>query len=262
MQIKALHHSTKKGGRDLDCSLGFGYCRVNSMKLLAIETSTENCSAALLVDNEVFAINEIAPQKHAELILPMCDRVREHFGVEQNELDGIVYGRGPGSFTGVRIAASTAQGLAFGLEIPCAGVVSLEALAMQSLIGTDEQYAIGAIDARMGEVYCAVYEKTGDYPKALLEPCVLPPEVAVEKIFQTLGARSAYAGGSGVDLLHKAGLNPNVLKRSSFPDAEMVALLGKKLFEQGKVVDCAEALPLYVRDDVAWKKVSDQKKQI
>lgn len=230
------------------------------MKLLALETSTENCSAAVYNDGEVFAINEIAPQKHAELILPMCDKVLAHFAMDRSDLDGIVFGRGPGSFTGVRIAASSAQGLALGLDLPCAAVVSLEALAMQALINSDEEFAIAAIDARMGEVYCAVYDRTGDYPKALLEPCVLPPQEAVARVFQTLGARPASAGGSGIDLMYKAGLNPHVIKKSQFPDAEMIALLGKKLFELGRTMDAAEALPLYVRDDVAWKKVPQQHK--
>lgn len=230
------------------------------MKLLAVETSTENCSAAVYNDGDVFAINEIAPQKHAELILPMCDRALAHFDLDMHDLDGIVFGRGPGSFTGVRIAASTAQGLAAGLELPCAAVVSLEALAMQALIGSDEEFAVAAIDARMGEVYCAVYDRTGDYPKAILEPCVVSPEIAVQRVFKALGARPACAGGSGIELMYKAGMNPNMIIRSRFPDAEMIALLGKRLFDAGKTVTAAEALPLYVRDDVAWKKVTDQHK--
>ena len=230
------------------------------MNLLAVETSTENCSAAVYVDGEIVQISEIAPQKHAELILPMTDLVLKQAGIGKEDLNGIVFGKGPGSFTGVRIAASTAQGLALGLNLRCAGVSSLEALAMQALEGTDEEFAVAAIDARMGEVYCAVYDRCGTYPKALLEPKVLPPEAAVEAVFHALGARSAYAGGSGVELLYAAGLNPNIIKRSDFPDAQMIVKLGAVLFEQGKTSDPENALPLYVRDDVAWKKVSEQGK--
>ncbi|MDY6321413.1 MAG: tRNA (adenosine(37)-N6)-threonylcarbamoyltransferase complex dimerization subunit type 1 TsaB [Succinivibrio sp.] len=228
------------------------------MNLLAVETSTENCSAAVLCGNEVFSINEEAPQKHAELILPMCDKVLAQAGLEKQDLDGIVYGRGPGSFTGVRIAASTAQGLALALKLKCAGVVSLEALGMQALYGTDERYAVTAIDARMGEVYVAVYDKTGAYPKALLEPAVLKPEAAVLAVCRALGAHGAYGGGTGIDLLYRAGLNRNIIKRSQFPDGEFIVKLGAELFREGKTVDAAEALPLYVRDEVTWKKIPEQ----
>ncbi|HAH70436.1 MAG TPA: tRNA (adenosine(37)-N6)-threonylcarbamoyltransferase complex dimerization subunit type 1 TsaB [Succinivibrionaceae bacterium] len=107
------------------------------MKLLAVETATENCSAAVYVDGEITGVSELAPQKHAELILPMTDLVLKQAGISKQDLDGIVFGKGPGSFTGVRIAASTAQGLALGLNLRCAGVSSLEALAMQALMGTD-----------------------------------------------------------------------------------------------------------------------------
>ncbi len=229
------------------------------MNLLAFETSTENCSAAALRDDgEVFSINEEAPQKHAELILPMADRVLEMAGLEKADLDGIVYGKGPGSFTGVRIAASTAQGYAQALNLKCAGVSSLEALAMQALYGTDESCAVASIDARMGEVYVAVYERTGRYPKALLEPCVLKPDDAVQAVSSALGAHGAYAGGTGTEILYAAGLNRNIVKRSQFPDGEFIVKLGKVLFDEGRTVDAAQALPLYVRDEVAWKKIPQQ----
>lgn len=230
------------------------------MKLLAVETSTENCSAACYRDGEIWSINEVAPQKHAEIILPMTDLVLKKAGVAREELDGIVFGRGPGSFTGVRIAASTAQGLALGLNLKVAGVVSLEALAMQAWVGTDEEYAVTAIDARMGEVYVAVYDRLGSYPKALLEPAVLKPEDAVSAVFNALGARPAVGGGSGMEILHRAGLNPHIIRRSMFPDGEFVAALGAELFRQGQTADPADALPLYVRDDVAWKKIPEQHK--
>jgi tRNA threonylcarbamoyladenosine biosynthesis protein TsaB len=229
------------------------------MNLLAFETSTENCSAAVLRDDgEVFSLNEVAPQKHAEIILPMADRVMEMAGIGKDKLDGIVYGKGPGSFTGVRIGASSAQGYAQALGLRCAGVSSLEALAMQALFGTDESCAVASIDARMGEVYVAVYERTGSYPKALLEPCVLKPADAVQAVSAALGAHGAYAGGTGTEILYSAGLNRNIIKRSQFPDGEFIVKLGKVLFDEGRTVDAAEALPLYVRNEEAWKKIPDQ----
>lgn len=230
------------------------------MKLLAVETSTENCSAAVYCDGSVVSVNELSPQKHAEIILDMTDRMLKAAGITKEELDGIVFGRGPGSFTGVRIAASTAQGLALGLNLRCAGIVSLEALAMQAWVDTDEEFAVSAIDARMGEVYVAVYDRCGDYPKAIMEPQVLKPEDAVQAVFRTLGARPAVGGGTGMELLYKAGLNRNIITYSQYPDGEFVAQLGAVLFKKGETLDASEALPLYVRDDVAWKKVPEQHK--
>ncbi|MBQ9274949.1 MAG: tRNA (adenosine(37)-N6)-threonylcarbamoyltransferase complex dimerization subunit type 1 TsaB [Succinivibrio sp.] len=222
------------------------------MVLLGIETSTENCSAAVMVRDEIISIAEVCSQRHAELILPMIDEVLGKMGVERGDLEGIAYGMGPGAFTGVRVAASTAQALAQGLKLKCAGVSSLEALALQALYDRDEEYAVSAIDARMGELYVCVY-RYGRGLEPLFEPKVLKVEEARELIRQSLGVNSAVGGGSGMDLLYAAGLNKNIQKRSQFPDAEYIVKLGELLFKAGKEVDPSSALPTYVRDEVAKK---------
>ncbi len=231
------------------------------MNLIAIDTSTENCSVALLARKEIKEISSLTSQHHAEIVLDMVDKLLTQNGVAKSDLDAIVFGNGPGSFTGVRIATSTAQGLALGLNLKVVPVCSLAALALQACDGTDEDYSIGAIDARMGEVYIAIYKRIGSDLIPLLEPSVLKPQEACEKIRTIIGVAHAVGGGSGMDLLYDAGLNKNIRKRSQFPDAEYIMRLGTLAFERGETVFPEQALPLYVRNEVTWKKVSEQGKK-
>ncbi|MDO5352435.1 MAG: tRNA (adenosine(37)-N6)-threonylcarbamoyltransferase complex dimerization subunit type 1 TsaB [Succinatimonas sp.] len=230
------------------------------MNLVAIDTSTENCSVAVLSKNGIKVKSQITPQHHAELVLEIINELLEQSCLELKDLDGIIMGSGPGSFTGVRIAASTAQGLALGLDLNVCQVSSLSALAAQALDGVDEDYAVAAIDARMGEVYIAIYKRIGEKLEELLAPEVITPDKACQKVVDIIGVDHAVGGGSGMELLYEAGLNKNIRKRSAFPDAEYILKLGKIDFAEGKGVDAQEALPLYVRNEVTWKKVSEQGK--
>lgn len=230
------------------------------MNLVAIDTSTENCSVAVLSKNGIKVKSQITPQHHAELVLEIINELLKQSCLELKDLDGIIMGSGPGSFTGVRIAASTAQGLALGLDLNVCQVSSLSALAAQALDGVDEDYAVAAIDARMGEVYIAIYKRIGEKLEELLAPEVITPEHACQKVVDIIGVDHAVGGGSGMELLYEAGLNKNIRKRSAFPDAEYILKLGKIDFAEGKGVDAQEALPLYVRNEVTWKKVSEQGK--
>ena len=126
--------------------------------LLALDTATENCSAALEKDGKIFSVSEVAQQKHAAIILPMIDSLLSSAQAKREDLQGIVFGRGPGSFTGVRIGTSIAQGLSLGLNIKALGVSDLKALAFEA-IGEKEGKVVASIDARMGEVYFCIYEK-------------------------------------------------------------------------------------------------------
>ena len=127
------------------------------MKILAFETSTELCSAALWLDGRVEARDEVAGQRHSELLLPMIDALLASHWLKAAELDCIAFGAGPGSFTGLRIACGVAQGIAFGIDVPVAGIGTLLALAEASQAA---QVAC-CLDARMGEVYHAAYERRG-----------------------------------------------------------------------------------------------------
>ena len=128
--------------------------------IVAIETSTECCSAALLRDGAVLERSELAPRRHAALILPMIESLLDEAGVSRRGLDAVAVGRGPGAFTGVRLAISVAQGLALGLDIPVIPISSLAALAQDAPPGDASILAV--IDARMGEIYAGAFRRTSD----------------------------------------------------------------------------------------------------
>lgn len=229
------------------------------MKLLALETSTENCSVALLNEDKITFKSELAPQHHAEIIIPMIDALLKESSLTKNDLDGIVLSQGPGSFTGVRIAASTAQGLALGLDKQVALVTSLEALAIEALANSKTpDYVVSSIDARMGEVYLAVFKCVNNSLELLDEERVLKPEDAVTLIKSLLKSDNYLLAGSGIAVLQKQGFDVNAKVSADFPQAQFILKKGKELFEEGKTVDASQALPLYVRNEVTWKKVSEQ----
>ena len=215
------------------------------MRILAIETSTENCSVALYRAGEMLSHSELAGQRHSEILLAMIERLMNDAGCEMAQLDAIAFGAGPGSFTGVRIAASVAQGLALGLGRPVTPVCTLEALAEAS----DQARVACALDARLDEVYFAAYERQGDNWLAVIEPCLsaigelpmLPGEGWV-------GVGSGFAILEG-ELAHHLQLSDTRPLR--FPEAQAVAVLGARMLEQGGALDAAAAQPIYLRDKVA-----------
>ncbi|HSE13882.1 MAG TPA: tRNA (adenosine(37)-N6)-threonylcarbamoyltransferase complex dimerization subunit type 1 TsaB, partial [Rudaea sp.] len=145
------------------------------MRLLAIDTATEACSAALRIGDEVIERSEIAPRRHAGLILPMIESLLGEAGISRRQIDAIAVGRGPGAFTGVRLAISVAQGLALGLDIPVMPVSSLAALAQDAPAEIDAPI-LAVIDARMGEVYAGVFRRSGDLLEAIGEETVGPAD--------------------------------------------------------------------------------------
>jgi len=221
------------------------------MKILALETSTEYCSVALWQDGVVLEHCERVGQKHSELLVPMLDAVLQQAGCGIRDMEGIAYGTGPGSFTGVRIACGVTQGLAFGASLPVAGICTLLALAEAS----GRQRVIAALDARMGEIYFAAYEKRGNEWATVCAPCLCKPEEApVVSGADWFGAGSGFAEFGTV--LHSrytgqlSGVDAAVV-----PQAAAIASLGAAQLAAGRGVDAAEALPLYLRDKVALKTV-------
>lgn len=215
------------------------------MRILAVETSTEHCSVALYQAGEVLSRGELAGQRHSEILLAMVEQLMRDAGRTLQDLDGIAFGAGPGSFTGVRIAASVAQGLAFGLELPVMPVCTLEALAQAS--GQDRVAC--ALDARLDEVYFAAYERDEDKWRVVIEPCLS----AIGELPQLPGA--GWVGvGSGFAILENELAHHLQLadtRPESFPQAGAVAMLGARLLEQGGALDAAAAQPIYLRDKVA-----------
>lgn len=216
------------------------------MKLLAIETSTEYCSVALWQDGAVTARSEMVGQKHSEVLMAMVDAVLKAAGCKIREVDGIAFGKGPGSFTGVRIACGVAQGLALGADVQVVGVCTLQALAEAS--GKDK--VIAALDARMGELYLAAYQKDGDVWRTVMEPCLCKvaeaPEIEGEGWF---GCGSGFAVSDA--LQRRYAFQMDGLDAHAVPQAAAVVRLAALEFEQGRAVDAALALPLYLRDKVA-----------
>lgn len=219
------------------------------MRILGLDTSTEYCSAALWQDGAIMERCELVGQKHSELLIAMLDALLRDAGVKLAQLDGIAFGMGPGSFTGVRIACGATQGLALGAGLPVAGVCTLEALAEAS----GKSQVIAALDARMGEIYHAAYQKQDGGWKAVSEPCLCKPEDAPAVsgagwcgVGSGFAAHGEKLGGRYAGQLQ--GVDGAVV-----PQAAAIAALGARRFANGRGVDAALALPLYLRDKVALK---------
>lgn len=230
------------------------------LNLLSIETSTEYCSVALWQNGAVSERCELVGQKHSEVLLAMLDALLKDAGIGIKQVEGIAFGKGPGSFTGVRIACGVAQGLALGADVKVVGVCTLEALAEAS----GKEKVIAAIDARMGELYLAAYEKRDGQWVTRVEPCLCKaddaPDVAGEGWF---GVGSGFAAnpsaGSGQALSARYGKQLSAVDAQAVPQASAVARLAAGEFATGNAVDAALALPLYLRDKVALK-TSERKK--
>lgn len=219
------------------------------MNILALETSTEYCSVALWQDGVVSERCELVGQKHSEVLMAMLDALLKDAGIKIKQVDGIAFGKGPGSFTGVRIACGVAQGLALGANLKVVGMCTLEALAEAS----GKEKAIAALDARMGELYLAAYEKTDGEWMAVIEPCLSRAEAApVVTGEDWFGAGSGFAV-SGDALQARYGKQLSGIDAQAVPLASATARLAAIEFAKGNAVDAALALPLYLRDKVALK---------
>ncbi len=225
------------------------------MKLLALETATEACSAALYLDGEVAERYQIAPQQHNKLILPMIESLLAEAGLSLKHMDALAFGRGPGSFTGVRIAAGVVQGLALGSDLPVAPVSTLAAMAQEAFAGTNDDYAFPCIDARMGEVYFGVYRRGGD---GFAEPAGLE---AVADAGLVIVPEEAFGHGIGSGWgTYEAVLSEKLgehrlagILAGRFPRAAWIARLGVEVFRRGECVAAEDAQPVYLRDKVAKK---------
>lgn len=225
------------------------------MKLLAFDTATEACSAALLVGESIVERFEVAPRAHARLLLPMLDSLLDEADLRLTDLDAIAFGRGPGSFTGLRIAASVAQGLACGADLPVLPVSSLTALARAAFHNSLAVQVLAAIDARMEEIYWAAYGRNAqNEPVPLVEEQVASAtNLAVPETAEDwYGIGSGWASYEAVlraqfgDRL--VGVDPTAL-----PHAAQIAQLAARDFAAGKAVAAEQALPVYLRNQVAQR---------
>ncbi len=225
------------------------------MNFLAIDASTEACSVAITFNESQFSEYELCPQSHSLRLLPMIDSVLTQANCKLAELDGIIFGQGPGSFTGVRIGIGVTQGLAFSAQLRARGVSTLQAMAQQAYIDKGERRVIAAIDARMSEVYTCYFEVDEQgIMQAKTAEAVLKPELVAQ--YYNDMATPAYGVGSGWDAykdlaaLKSNADSPEIL----FPTAEAMLAIGQVDFSR-HCVDAENAQPKYVRDTVSWKKL-------
>ncbi|MEW8507500.1 MAG: tRNA (adenosine(37)-N6)-threonylcarbamoyltransferase complex dimerization subunit type 1 TsaB [Candidatus Thiodiazotropha sp.] len=224
------------------------------MKLIAIETASETCSAALFDDGDIYLRYELKPRGHSELILQMMDEVLAQAQTSLTDLDAVAFGRGPGSFTGVRIAAGVIQGVAFAADLPVVPVSTLAALAQRAYREKGEPGLLAAFDARMGELYWAGY-RIGD--DGLVVP-VIDEQVASAEQVEIPGEGEWYGVGSGWgayarQLEQRLGTTLLGYKSDIHCSARDVALLAADYFQQGAAVAPELALPVYLRNRVAEK---------
>ncbi len=215
------------------------------MKILAFDTSTELCSAALACDGQIATREAMAGNRHSELLLPMLSELLAEAGWRLHDLDGLAYGKGPGSFTGLRIGCGVAQGLAFGADLPVLGVITLEAMALAA----GAERVLACIDARMHEVYSGAYRVAGEQVQTISPPAVLRPAAV------SLPDDLAWTGCGPGFLTYPEMLAGRIgpVLPGVYPHARELVRLAIPRFEAGEGLPAESAEPLYIRDKVALK---------
>lgn len=219
--------------------------------LLALDTATEACSVALLHDGKVLSHYEVIPRLHAQKLLPMIQTLLAEAGIALSALDAIAFGRGPGAFTGVRIAIGVVQGLAFALERPVLPVSNLAVLAQRAMREQGVQQVAAAIDARMDEVYWGCYQSTAGEMRLLGEEAVLPPE----QVALPAGATGDWFGaGTGWGYAERLAVKVSAQDASLLPHAQDLLSLATFAWQRGEAIAADLAQPIYLRDKVATPK--------
>ena len=221
------------------------------MKLLAFETATEACSVALYIDGEIRERFEVAPKQHTQLALPWAEQLLAEAGIKKSQLDAIAVGIGPGAFTGVRLAVALVQGIALALDKPVLPVSTLAALAMQGAdLGCDR--IIAAIDARMGEIYCAEFRLNAEkLVDAISDEIVIAPE-----IYQSIFDGGMVGVGTGFGANNNAfqtNLKSQLIgcRADALPHAAGVVRLALRDYALGKIISPDNLEPAYLRNKVA-----------
>jgi tRNA threonylcarbamoyladenosine biosynthesis protein TsaB len=238
------------------------------MKLLAFETATEVCSVALYLDGEVIERHEIAPRLHAEYALPWAEELLTQAGIKRSQLDVIAISRGPGAFTGVRLAIALGQGIALALGKPMIGISTLMVIAasppplrMQGKAGeglsgrqdsSENVRILAAIDARMGEVYVGAFERNGDELIAISTEVVAAPDKVVLPDDQG-GWHAVGTGFSAADNALQSHLGSQLISvdASVLPHAADVARLAVAAYARGEAMAPERVEPAYLRNNVA-----------
>lgn len=220
------------------------------MKILAFDTSTEWCTAALWLDGDIRSVETEAGQGHSRLLLPMIQRLLAEAELTLGGLDGLAFGRGPGAFTGLRIACSVVQGLGMGAGLPVVGVMTLEAMAEESAA----ERVVACLDARMGELYGAVFQREPQGWAILAGPGLYRPEaLPLPENPGWVGCGSGFAA-HGEILRARAGGRARAIRPEIIPHARSIARLAAARFARGEGVAAEDAQPYYIRNKVALKR--------
>lgn len=232
-------------------------------RILALDTSTDACSVALATDCGVDALFELAARSHTQRLLPMVDQLLEQNNCSLAELDAIAFGRGPGSFTGLRICLGVVQGLAFARRLPVIPVSTLAAMAAgyfraaasdRSQAAADRPLLV-ALDARMNEVYWGLFQPgQGAAPQALNQEQVAAPAEVVRELGEFDFPQGFDAVGQGWHYPELQALAPGALTQEWYPKAEDVARIALEAHSRGEGLPAHQAQPVYLRDTVSWQK--------
>lgn len=230
------------------------------MKILALDTATEACSVALLHQQNITQLDELSPRTHTQRILPMIDSLLAGANLRLDQLDLLAFGRGPGSFTGVRVGVGIAQGLAFGANLAVVGVSNLLTMAEQAYQQLGSRNVIALIDARMNEVYFAQFQRSEQGWQTLIEEQVCAPENAIAQIQAALRENTAdmpvvvgtgwhaYAQFSAANL-------PLAISDITLPSARYMLALAQQAQSQGQTQSALDIEPVYLRNEVTWQKL-------
>jgi len=225
-----------------------------SLKVLALDAATESLSAAISADSSKECVShfEVCPQEHSQKILPLIESLLTQDNMKLKDLDVIAFGRGPGSFTGVRISVAITQGLAFSANLPVVGISTLQTMAQQAIDETGAKNVYAAIDARMSEVYFAHYCADENGIARLIDK-----EIVIKPELLNLDLADVVAVGTGFETypnLHEAK-NIKFLADIILPNAKYMLKIATDMHAKGECVSAAQAQPMYVRDTVTWKKL-------
>jgi len=219
------------------------------MKILALDSSTEACSAALLFGDEIIEQYEFAPMQHNKLILKMIESLLSEAGLSFSQLDCLAFSNGPGSYTGLRLSAGVIQGIAFAHHLPVALISSLAVLAQTAVRQLNAKKILSALDARMGQLFWGVYQLNNKgFVEALQADSVIDPtEVKIPNSSDWIGIGSGW-GAYKNELKHKVINHVNQMTSDFYPHAQDVIPLAKRKVELQEMVISELALPVYLRD--------------
>jgi len=229
------------------------------MKLLALDTATEACSAALFIDGEINAKFQLAPREHTQLILKMIEDLLAEADMTVASMDAIAFGRGPGSFSGVRIATGVTHGLAFAADLPVIPISTLASIAQSTYTEHNTKNVLAGIDARMGEIYWGCYQLADNGLMKLtgIEQVTTAELMQLPDDKQWCGSGSAWKGYPE-QLKQKFGNSLKPVMTDYLPHSTSILQLAAHEFTEGRVVEASQAQPVYLRNDVA-KKSAQQK---